>query len=107
MQDHELQKIIETIKLVTVESIEKTVNGKINKLTDIVNANTDKLDKHLEAEGLWAIADIKWKKSIDLWREDADPYIKLAQNISGTWKFLIYVVVGLLSLIGFYNLVQK
>lgn len=107
MTEEELKRIIDTIHIVTGESIEKHVNGKINKLTKLVEDNTSKLNSHLQDEKLWAIADIEWKKSIDLWRSNADPYIKLAQNISGTWKFLIYVVVGLLSLFGFYNIVQK
>lgn len=107
MKDEELQKIIDTIHKVTGDAIEIHVNGKINKLTKIVEDNAIKLDSHLEAEKEWATIDVAWKKSIDLWRGDADPYIKLAQNISGAWKFLIYIVVGLLSLMGFYNIIQK
>lgn len=107
MTEEELKRIIDTIHTVTGESIEKHVNGKINRLTKIVEDNTSKLNSHLEDEKIWLIADVEWKKGIDKWRENADPFIKLAQNISGTWKFLIYVVVGFLSLIGFYNIVQK
>lgn len=53
MQEHELQKIIDTIQKVTENSIEKTVNGKIRAMDEKLSKHIEKLDEHLENDDLW------------------------------------------------------
>ena len=84
-QDVQKQFLAEITKTVE-QSIETVVNGKIRKLDEKVTAYIER--------------DEQWKK-------DADPYIKLASNLSGSWKFLVYVVGGLLAFLGFYNLIIR
>ena len=82
------------------EAIQVHVNGKIDKLTLLITEHT-KTDEET-ARNL-----NQYIKDDMLWKEEADPYIKLAANISGTWKFVAGVVVTLLSLIGFYKIVTE
>lgn len=96
MSEETHKAIMEAVK----EAVTINVNGKIDKLTDIMNNHTKVDEDNARILNQYIKDDMKWK-------EEADPYIKLAVNISGVWKFLIYIVVGLLSLIGFYNIVQK
>lgn len=93
MSPEQYEGYIKEMKTVVEETIRTIVNGKIDSL------RTD-FKEHREEFKIYIKEDMKWK-------EEADPYIKLASNISGTWKFVVYVVVGLLSLFGFYNIVNK
>lgn len=93
MSPEQYEGYIKEMKKVVEETIRTIVNGKIDSLRS-------DFKEHREEVKLYINEDIKWKK-------EADPYIKLASNISGTWKFIVYVVVGLLSMIGFYNLIDK
>lgn len=79
MQDEEISKIIKALDESVAKAVELNVNGKIRKIDE-------KLDNYIKA-------DLEWKKT-------ADPYIKIASNISGTWKFIIYIAGGILAIIG-------
>lgn len=50
MQEHELNKIIETIKSVTEMSIEKTVNGKIKSLDEKISKHIEDFKNHVKNE---------------------------------------------------------
>lgn len=81
--DHDIY--IEEMKKELHIALEFYVNGKIDKMSD-------KFDAYI-------INDEKWKAM-------ADPYIRLAMNISGTWKFIVYVVVSVLSFLGLYKILN-
>ena len=87
MTEEELNRITNTIE----QTIKVVVNGKIDKIND-------KLDAHM-------LDNKNYIERDELWKAQADPYIKLAVNISGTWKFLVYIAGTLLALIvGYKNL---
>lgn len=73
-QDEFLAEITKAVE----KSIETVVNGKIRRLDE-------KLSLYIERD--------------ELWKKDADPYIKLASHIAGTWKFSVYVIGGILSIL--------
>lgn len=77
-----IRELTQIIDASVANAIEKHVNGKIRNL-DI------KLTEYIHD-------DTKWK-------EDADPYIKLASNISGTWKFAVYTAGGLITLFAIFK----
>ena len=85
MQEHELQKIIETIEKVTEVAIEKTVNGKIRNLDEKLSKHIEKLDEHLEKD--------------DVWKESVQPIIE-AWNTTGNvgkfikWSSSIIIAIG-------------
>lgn len=86
MTPEQHEHYINEMKNIVADTIRTIVNGKIdgmrNDLTNYIKEDT-------------------------LWKNTADPYIKLAANISGTWKFLVYVVVGVLSFFGLYSVINK
>lgn len=72
-------KQVNEIKELIHDSINTSVNGKINVLTQ-------KFDDYI-------VADMKWK-------EEADPYIKGLANISGSAKIVVWLALGMSSIIG-------
>ena len=70
---------IEVIK----ETIKATVNGKIDKMDK-------KLDEHYIVDQETSRILTEYIKKDEAWKGIADPYIKLAANISGVWRFLVY-----------------
>jgi len=77
-----VQQLTAIIDSSVASAIEKHVNGKIRALDSKITQ--------------YIIDDTKWK-------EDADPYIKLASHISGTWKFAVYFAGGILVLIALFK----
>lgn len=75
------------------QAVKETVNGKIDKITE-------KLDLHIQETREYIKEDTTWKST-------ADPYIKLAANISGVWKFLIYCCTGITAFIAVYVGISK
>ena len=68
------------------DAIKVTVNGKLDNLTTEFREHREETRNYIKQDMAW--------KSI------ADPYIKLAANISGVWKFLIYLGGGIITLLG-------
>ncbi len=84
----------------TLSAVKETVNGKIDAMHNQLKDHT-RIDEETNQKLIDYIReDTDWKKT-------ADPYIKLAVNIAGTWKFAIYVLTGLLVVIGFYKIFPK
>ena len=86
MSEEQHQKYIEEVKVAVADSIEKHVNGKIRGLDEKVTT--------------YIKEDTEWKAT-------ADPYIKLAVNIAGTWKFVIYLVGGVVAILGLIIGIEK
>lgn len=95
MKEEELHKIIETIKAVTTDSIEKTVNGKINNLSK-------KLDDHLEKDEKWKDDDKKWKDTVTPLVPYLTEYTEISSTVSKVNKFIhwlskMIVAIGIIA----------
>ena len=76
--------------------VKVTVNGKIDKLTTIVNETSTVVNKHIAADTLWKSEDKTWK-------ETAQPVITNGNKIIGFWSVIGWIsgsVVGIAIIMG-------
>jgi hypothetical protein len=75
------------------ESIEKTVNGKINNLTKMMNEQNGVISEHFNKVDAHMVKD-------DEWKEEYTPYIKGLASITDGGKIMVYIGVTLAAVGG-------
>lgn len=81
-----VELILHRIEPVVATSIEKNVNGKINKLTD-------KLDDYI--------------KSDNQWKSEYEPFLKGVASVSFSGKILLKLVVVIGTILGVYLTIKN
>lgn len=69
------------------ESINRNVNGKINKLHD-------KIDAYIKTDDAWKVT---YKKEDDAWKLEAQPVIDMGRNVRGFSTVSLYILGFILS----------
>jgi len=85
--------ILHRIEPIIATSIEKNVNGKINKLTT-------KFDEYV-------LLDVKWKEEDMEWKGNYEPFLKGVKAISTSGKIFIWIVITVGALATAYVAIKK
>jgi hypothetical protein len=87
------QEQLIAIQKTIASSIETNVNGKIRVLTEEFRDHKSHVENYIEND--------------EMWKAEAEPYIKGLSNISGGAKIIIWLAVGVSALIGAFLAIKN
>ena len=91
---------IEQLKSSIRDTIQEKVNGKIDKIHEILEKQNEVVDEFKTKVENHIENDTKWK-------EDADPYIKGLANLTGSSKIIVYVAIAISTVLGAIVAIRK
>lgn len=78
--------IIKKMEAKIAESIDRAVNGKINRLTQEFREHNILVDTYI--------------KDDNAWKDRNEPYLEGLANITGTSKIIVWIALGISTIIG-------
>jgi len=100
MTQKDVQKIAELLKPELQNVIEKTVNGKIENIRKILETQNTDFDGFKNTVESHITKDNEWK-------EEFNPYIKGLTNMTGGAKIVVWLAVGIGSVIATIVAIKK